>query len=183
MKIVCENCKQKNALFSKYCEYCGEEIPERKFEEAYKKSGYRKLEIADSIWGKVTMSSLLDNKYLKTGFVILLLLVGLFFSITGLNKFEIKNSDSYELNYNTTNKIYEITCDSQEKVGLNLAVPRGTEKLLVTTYDKAGSKINDKEYKLSDAIVFGNVNDSYYEIAAGNKKLKVEFFIKEGQHE
>lgn len=174
-KVYCNKCYKANPMVAKYCAGCGIELDPALGKAAYKKSGYKVLEIIDKIISIFNLSFITENKWFRIIFLTVLILVGVVFKLIGLNQFGIKASKNYDVVYDKSIDRYIVSCDTSEDMDLKLKVPHDTQTLVITTYTKQGDEVCSEEVELAKTINFQDITNSYYDISVGERTIQVEF--------
>ena len=163
--MKCEKCGHKNLYKANYCEKCGNEFSEEYKTKAYNKTIYGIFNKLEDLYSWLTLDKILNHKYMK----ILLLLIILYGTCTKImengNDFIIKNSDTYQVQFNKSEEVYYIS-SNEYYVNLSLYIPKKTENILVHEYDIQHQLLNSTTYTIEDSITLLNEQDKYYTIEA-----------------
>lgn len=177
----CTKCDNNLPYGAKYCNECGEKVPQGAFDAEYN----------DTIWSKIDkLKDEYDDFFLKkiTGSIVFKILtmavVLVYFLVTLYGNFmgiRLKESDAYAIQYNKKAEEYYI-CPKNKSSNLELYVPFGTESIVFTGV--SGDSKDTQKYTLEQyeekgySITAGEYDSVYIETFRKDKIIdRVKFVV------
>lgn len=160
--MKCVKCKTDNIINANYCKNCGYEFSKKEKKKAKRWTLAWFLEIIDKIKSIFDLSIITGNILFKVLSVIVILIVGIYYSITSGTNLKILNSDNYQIQYNTKLDEYYLIANKEETT-LNLYVPNRTKNIIIKHLDGKDLIIEEKEYcKECEVLLNSNGSEDYY---------------------
>ena len=158
----CEKCESPLTYGAKYCNTCGEKVPDGAYEAEYNDTIWAKIDKIKDEYDSLAFKKITGNIVFKI--IVLVVVVGyFFFAMYGnLNGIRLKENKAYTISYNTELDEYYISLNSA-KAKLEMYAPIGTDKLVFT------------------AMVNGKVADE--KTFTIEKYKKEGYAVKEGQYD
>lgn len=172
--MKCTNCNTENLRKANYCKNCGQAFTQQEKDEAHKRSVVGKLEKAEEVKGKadklkdiLSLNFITDNIWVRLSLIVLPFVFSLVVGggVKGGDKIKIRDSNLYDVYYNTTTQEYFVDIDS-DSVNLALYVPNGTQQINVYFKETTGYEYQSGSYGLEDAITVQENTNGYYTIEA-----------------
>ena len=172
--MKCTNCNTENLRKANYCKNCGQAFTQQEKDEAHKRSVVGKLEKAEEVKGKadklkdiLSLNFITDNVWVRLALIVLPFMFSLVVGggVKGGDKIKIRDSNLYDVYYNTTTQEYFVDIDSGS-VNLALYVPNGTQQINVYFKETTGYEYQSGSYGLEDAITVQENTNGYYTIEA-----------------
>lgn len=188
--MQCRKCKTENRACAKYCKSCRNEFTEQEQNKAKNKSIegiiVRILERKDKIKSYVSLSFITDKIWFQVLSILLVLGIGVYFSLQNGIHLRIEKSDAYQINYNQKLEEYYLLVKGEE-AKLNLYIPYQGQDVTVK-HMEGEIEVSSTIYQEKDEITLmsNNENDYYLIIGKGlgskEEVLKV-YIYKEGEVE
>ena len=176
--MICQNCGTENITSAHYCKSCGSKFTDEERQEAYDKTIYGKLDMLGEAKSIVTLGKITGNTVVRIIVLAAILLYGLFLVYQNGSRFAIRQSDAYDVAYNSELDEYYIGTDS-DSFTLLLYLPRSTKTIGVTRFDAQNRGVGAAYYEPDDDIILTKEDGFYYHIAAdyGGKTERITVYI------
>lgn len=177
--MKCIKCGENNIIKANFCKKCGYEFSDIEKKKARRKTLVGKLELIEKGYGLCKLKPITDNIIFKIVSLIILIVLGISFTIKNGNDIQILKSDMYKVEYNTVSEEYYLLSNS-DSVSLNLYVPNDIDEIGVKHMDKDGDIISNDKYKIGDNIILeSNFRNDYYKIYGKESEIKLFIYRTE----
>lgn len=136
--MKCTKCNSELNYGAKFCNNCGEEIPENINKEIYDKSVWGYADKFLNWYDKLTLKKVTGNIFFKIAILLIVLGIGLFSSYSSFANIRLLKSDDYSIERDTKTGIYYILTE-KDQVNIGMYIPKSAENVVVTGY------LNDTE--------------------------------------
>lgn len=145
----CPKCLNHVPYGAKYCQSCGESIPEETRKAAYNKTFWGKLQRIEDWYNTITLKKFTGSLFFKIAILLLILAIGIINVIQKGMQTKILDSEIYTVQYNTQKEEYYILTDAEEVV-LQLYVPKRIDTLILTGYDNNDNVLLERTISAED---------------------------------
>ena len=167
--MICPNCSEDNHSSSIYCRNCGYHFSDAQRQAAYDQTIYGKIDKGRRIADILTLKFITDTIWFKVLSIVLILALGVWLRISGVQGFRLESSDDYEIQYlKETDTYYLIT--EEPTIPLRLVMPYGTKKLKVKELDEDGDTISSESYDPEEGITLDVSGKIHYKLSTSNGK-------------
>ena len=183
--MKCSKCGYENLLKANYCYKCGNQFTQQEKDAAKEKALIGKIEKAEEAKGKfdkikdiLTLSFITDNVFVRLALIIAPFIISLVLGGgSGGNQMKIRDSNEYDVYYNTSTQEYFVEMDSGS-VNLQLYVPQETESINIYFAESSGYNYQVGNYSVTDAIYVNENSNGYYTIEAvmGNETQSIKMY-------
>ncbi len=145
----CPKCLKYVPYGAKYCQNCGEAIPDTVRKNAYQKTLWGKLQRLEDWYKTLALKKVTDSIIFKAFILAVILGYGLFNLYLNGTQLKIMDSDMYDVQYNTKLDEYYVLTEADEVV-LNLYIPNKASTLHLTGYDAEGAVLEERTIAPAD---------------------------------
>jgi len=160
--MKCEVCKTKNIMKANYCKNCGHKFLEKEKKIYRKKTLVGKLEMIEKAYNICSLKVITSHIIFKIVSIIIILGIGIFFSINNGVNLKLLESDNYKIQYNKNENVYYLIVEDN-KINLNLYVPEKCKYINLKYFDSNNNiKVEDKYEEFDNIILNSNDSNGYY---------------------
>lgn len=158
----CEKCNSALPYGARYCNTCGEKVPDGAYDAEYKRTVWAKLDRMKDEYDSFFLKKITGSIVFKV--ISLIVVLGyFFFTMYGnLMGIRLKDNEAYTIQYNKQADEYYIS-PRQSQAQLELYVPIGTDSVVFTAFD-GGKETDTKKYTTEQYRKEGyTVNEGEYD--------------------
>lgn len=151
--MKCEKCQSDLSYGAKYCNDCGEKVPEGVYDEEYNKTIWAKFDWAKDKYDSFFLKKITGSIIFK---IITLVVILIYFFFTMYGNFmgiRFEDSEAYKIQYNKKADEYYIL-PYEDEANLDLYVPLGTDDVVFKAF-QGGMEKDTKKYTTDEYIKKG----------------------------
>lgn len=163
--MKCSYCSKDNLLAARYCCACGKPFTEAERKAAYDQTVYGKIDMARKVKDAATLSIITDSIWFRVLTLVLIIAVGIWLRLSGVNALRLESGDGYRLEYLKETDTYYVIAEG-DAADLRLIVPNRTTGLVTEELDAQGALISRQELGTDEAVSLSVSGANHYMLRA-----------------
>ena len=157
----CSRCTTDNLLMARYCCACGKPFSEEERKAAYDQTIYGQIDKARKVKDVLTLNIITDSLWFKILTLLLILAIGIWLRMSGVNALRLESGDGYRLEYLKATNTYYVISES-DAVDLRFVVPHKTTQLVEEERDDVESLLSQRSCGTEEAVTLDVSGENHY---------------------